>query len=384
MNTSALPAVITEPAQWEKIARPLEKARILAIDLEGNGYFRYPEHICLIQLASEKQVILLDPLTLKDLTALGRLLENPNIVKIFHSCDWDLRSLDRDYGFRVRGLFDSSLAARFLGINEVGLGKVLKHFLGVDLDKSKSLQRQDWTLRPLNPESIQYAALDVFHLVELREHMLEQLQKLGRWEWVQEECLRLESLRYSPPASPDETFWNIKGCRELPSNQWALLRQLNLFRDQLARRLNRPPFKVLSDATLISLAGSPEQNLAGFRGLAAVQNAKQLPQLREILDTKPPKEPLRFPKSKNSLPQRLSAEAKKRFAALKQWRTDKGQVLGLDPSLLWPMRSLEAMALDPEKRQHELQRQPGSEVRAWQVKVFSAELENLFLSNFNV
>jgi ribonuclease D len=379
-----MPTVITDQAQWEKVAHPMEKARVLSIDLEGNGYFRYPEHICLIQMATEKQVILLDPLVLKDLSVLGTLLQNPAIVKIFHSCDWDLRSLDRDYGFRVQSLFDSSLAARFLGINEVGLGKVLKHFLGVELDKSKSLQRQDWTIRPLNPESIQYAALDVFYLSELREHLVEQLQALGRLEWVMEECARLESLQYSPPASPLEAFWNIKGCRDLPPAQWAVLRQLNLFRDQLARRLNRPPFKVMSDATLIALAAEPEQDLAGFKGLAAVQNAQLISQLKEVLKTKPPKEPIRFPKSKNTLPQRLSAEAKKRFTALKQWRQNKGEALQLDPSLLWPMRSLEAMALAPENRQHDLLRQSGSEVRAWQVKAFGAELETLFQTQFKL
>jgi ribonuclease D len=378
MMTSALPQLITEQSQWEKTVRFLEKSKFMAIDLEGNGYFRYPEHICLIQIAAQEQIFLIDPLTVKNLTALGTLLQNPGMIKIFHSCDWDLRSLDRDYGFRVQGVFDTSIAARFLGINEVGLGKVLKHFLGVELDKSKSLQRQDWTLRPLNPESVQYAALDVFYLDELRTRMLKALAGLGRTKWVLEECQRMENLRYSPPIPPSEAFWNVKGARELPSSQWNILRQVYVFREQLARHLNRPPFKVMSDTTLLSLAQNPEQDFNSIKGLGAVESSQRISHLREALKTKTPKEILQFPKSKSSLPTRLSAEAKKRFTALKQWRQTTGERLGLDPSLLWPMRSLEFMAQTPEQRQHEFERQNGSEVRGWQVEAFASEIETLF------
>ncbi len=366
------PLVVTDSQQWEKIAATLQKAKTLSIDLEGNGYFRYPEHICLIQLAALGQVYLIDPLAIKDLTALGKLLENPNIIKIFHSCDWDLRSLDRDYGFHVQGLFDTSIAARFLGINEVGLGKVLKHFLSVELDKSKSLQRQDWTLRPLNPESIQYAALDVFYLEELRIRMLEALNEHKRLDWVLEECQRMEQLRFSPPTPPREAFWNIKGSRDLPTAQLGILRQLYVFRDQLARHVNRPPFKVMSDTTLLALAQNPQADLASMKGLGAVESSQRLLQLREAL--KPTKDPVSFPKAKSPLPFRLSTEAKKRLTALKQWRQQRGDSLNLDPSLLWPMRSLEALAQAPEKFQAECEHRDGSEVRTWQVHVFASEL----------
>ena len=373
------PIMVTNGSQWETIAQTLNQVKALAVDLEGNGFFRYPEHICLIQLCAEEQVFLLDPLAVKDLSLLGKILNHPGIVKIFHSCDWDLRSLDRDYGYRVKTIFDTSIAARFLGLNEVGLGKVLKHFLEVEVDKSKSLQRQDWTLRPINLESVQYAARDVYFLPHLHTRMLADLKELGRDSWVEEECRRMEQLRFVPSSPPQEAFWNIKGCRALTKPQIFQLRDVCVFREKLARQFNRPPFKIVSDQTLLELVKNPTQDLAAIRGLTVVARAGLLAEMAKILQSIAAKESVIRPfKPKGNLPPRLNAQDKKRLLALKKWRQTKGEQLGLDPALLWPMRSLEIIAQFPEKQQGEFKRQhPHCEVRAWQAREFAGELEQL-------
>jgi ribonuclease D len=376
--TKPSPIFVNTQAGWNEAAERLARSPFLAVDLEGNGFFRYPERVCLVQIGTADQIILLDPLSVKNLHALETLLIDDQHEKIFHSCDWDLRVLQRDFGFRVRNLFDTSVAARFLGLNQAGLGNVLKTYLEVEVNKSKSLQRQDWTLRPLPPESIAYAADDVWYLRRLREHMYTRLRELERWDWVCEEFLRIEAMKFTAPVSPEEAFWNVKGSRGLAPEQRTCLRELYLFRDRLARQLDRPPFKLVSDQVLLDLAMGPDQPLEKVSGLNYVSHLGRLTEIRQLLHQAAKLPGLPLPKAQKDFPYRMNAEAKFRFMALKAWRQAKGTALLLDPSLLWPMRSLEFLALHPGKRRQEFDRTHGSEVRAWQVKAFGEELEGLF------
>jgi ribonuclease D len=373
--TKPKPIFIDTQSQWNEAAEKLARAPFLAVDLEGNGFFRYPERVCLVQVATADQIILLDVLRVKNLGGLASLLADEHQEKIFHSCDWDLRVLQRDFGFRVRSLFDTALAARFLGLNQAGLGNVLKTYLDVELNKSKSLQRQDWTLRPLPPESIAYAADDVWHLGRLREHLAAGLRALHRWDWVTEEFRRIEAMKFAAPAAPEEAFWNLKGSRGLAPTQRACLLELFLFRDRLARELDRPPFKLVSEQVLLDLAKNPGVPLEEVGGLKYLLHIGRLTDLRRVLQRAVKLPGLPLPKSVRVFPERMNAEAKNRFAALKAWRQAKGAALQLDPSLLWPMRSLEFLALHPGRCRQEFDRARGSEVRAWQAQAFGGELE---------
>ncbi len=372
------PVFVDQPARWAAAAAKLASSREIAVDLEGNGFFRYPERICLIQLCAGGAVFLLDPLAVTDLRALGRLLADQHVEKLFHSCDWDLRSLDRSYGFHVHGLFDTSVAARFAGVNQAGLGSVLKAFLGVALNKSKSLQRQDWTLRPLNPESVAYAADDVFYLAKLRQVLSAELSRLGRLEWVREECRRLENLRAALPVPPETAFWQLKGSRRLNPAQRARLRELYLYRERLAREVDRPPFKLLADETLLALAvGGLPADLEKARGLSWPVRHGRLGELAALLKSAGRLPGLEAPPHADKFPARMSAEARKRFSRLKDWRLGKGRELSLDPSLLWPMRSLEFIALHPRAEGFEPHADSPGDVRDWQKKVFGSDLSEL-------
>ena len=117
---------------------------------------------------------------------------------IFHSADYDIRSMDRDWGFRVRGLFDTSIAAAFAGSERLGLAAVLKEYLDVEVNKDKKLQRADWSLRPLPEEMLRYAAEDVLHLARLKATLDGKLARLGRTAWVREEVERLARVRIRP------------------------------------------------------------------------------------------------------------------------------------------------------------------------------------------
>ena len=156
-----------------------------------------------MQLASPDAVYLVDPLAVGDVGPLGELLADPAIEKVFHASGYDIRSLDRDWGFRVSNLFDTSNASAFVGSTRLGLQAVLEEHLGVRIPKSRRLQRSDWTLRPLSDESLGYAASDVLHLARLRDALAERLHRLGRTRWLREECERMERLRHSEPDRED-------------------------------------------------------------------------------------------------------------------------------------------------------------------------------------
>ena len=162
--------LILDQPRFLRVVDTLRKQPRIAFDLESNGFFRYPERVCLIQIAIPVgQVFLIDPLALDDMTPLGDVLSNERVEIVLHSGDHDIRSLDRDWGFRVASLFDTSIAAAFTGMERLGLATVLESSLGVSVTKDKKLQRSDWTLRPLKPKALNYAVDDVRHLLELAD-----------------------------------------------------------------------------------------------------------------------------------------------------------------------------------------------------------------------
>ena len=138
------PLLIDDQQGWEHAAADLASKPLLALDTESNSLHSYQERVCLIQIATSEETFLLDPLAVTDLSALGSLLANPSITKVAHGSDYDVRCLNRDYGFTLRSLFDTELAARFLGISRSNLSSVLEGFLGVGIPKSRAMQTSDW------------------------------------------------------------------------------------------------------------------------------------------------------------------------------------------------------------------------------------------------
>ena len=123
--------LVKDESNLGHIAAALEKEKAIGVDLEADSMFHYQEKICLIQISTSIQNILVDPLFLEDLSALLPVFANPDIRKVFHGADYDIRSLYRDFGIEVNSLFDTQIAARFLGIRETSLASLLKERLGV-------------------------------------------------------------------------------------------------------------------------------------------------------------------------------------------------------------------------------------------------------------
>ncbi|MEE9285460.1 MAG: ribonuclease D, partial [Dehalococcoidia bacterium] len=261
--------LVTDGRTLTDLIKTLRREPSVAVDIESNGFHRYPERVCLVQLASRNECYIVDPLAIDDMAPLGRLLEDESIQKVLHGPDYDLRSLDREWGFRIRNLYDTSVAAHLVGLERRGLAAASEHFLGVILKKEKRLQRADWSLRPLSQAALSYAANDVAYLLQLRDAIVARLASLGRTDWALEESARLEGLRYAAPEPPERAYLSMKGSRALDGRGLAVLKELVVLREREARRLGRPPFRVLSDRPLLFLAANPRADLAQTPGVGA-------------------------------------------------------------------------------------------------------------------
>jgi hypothetical protein len=230
-----LPLWIRTPDDMQALARELEGVGALAIDTEADSLHHYPGKLCLVQVADARgRGHLVDPLALRDLSPLGPVLADPDTLKVLHAADNDLAYLKRLYGVTVTSLFDTAVAARFLGAPALGLEGLLTQYLGVTAVKSR--QKDDWSRRPLSPEQEAYALDDVLHLIPLRERLLEALHAIGRAQWVEEECAGLAALAVpEKPADPD-AYMKLKGARDLDARGLGVLRELHAARETLALR----------------------------------------------------------------------------------------------------------------------------------------------------
>ena len=371
-QTGQIELVETESRLAEVISH-VAKAPPVAVDLESNGFFRYHERVCLVQLSSADTAFLIDPLEMDDLRPLGALLTDRSVEKVFHAADNDIRSLDRDWGFRVRSLFDTGIAAAFGGSSQLGLKAALEEHLSVVLPKQRKLQRSDWTKRPLSREALTYAADDVLHLPRLRDVLSARLHKLSRLDWVKEEFERLENVRHTPP-DRESAFFAIKGSRDLDGRGLAVLRSLFQFREREASRLDRPPFKVMPDSALVRLSDEPATGLSHVRELGRYRRRPDDRRLRAAIDKGLGAEPVFRPRRERTGDRLGPAERKRataRLKNLKTWRNQFGRELRLDSSLLWPAISLERLSRCPSGLEAEF---ASPEVRKWQRREFGQSL----------
>ncbi len=254
MSDQNLPApewVDTEQA-FHAMHEKLSTQPRLAVDTESNSLHAYRERVCLIQFSTPQADTILDPLALTDLSSLGPLFANPNIEKIFHAVEYDLICLRRDYGFNFANLFDTMQAARILGYQAVGLDRLLKEKFGIQVDKR--YQKADWAARPLTNEQIHYARLDTHYLFQLRDVFESELRTMRRWELAQEDFLRAAELDLSKARANGETREKFSGRRDLSPRELTIVSELAVLRETVAEQMDRPPFKVIDDETLLAVA----------------------------------------------------------------------------------------------------------------------------------
>jgi ribonuclease D len=339
--------------------------REIAIDTEGASFHRFIDRIYLLQISTRERSAIIDPLPIGMPKGLGEILEDKNVEVIFHDADYDLRLLHQDYGWHVNHIFDTRIAAQLLGIKAFGLAALLEQFFDVKLDKKH--QRADWSLRPLPPGMLDYAAQDTKYLLDLRDELKTKLEKLRRSEWAREEFTRLEGTKWEDDDGSG-AFLRIKGARDLTRRELALLRELVPWRDSVAKELDRATFRVMGNEVLLDIArtaprtakelstmkGMPRGVLE--RGASAILAA--ITRGLEVAEENLPRFP-RAPKWDRE------EDFDSRVAKLKTVRDAAATRLNLDPGVLCSRERLESIARKKPEKVSDLEDIPG--LRKWQI-----------------
>lgn len=366
---------VDTPQALADLIRELRGQPLVGADTEAASFHKYRDRIYLLQFSAPPpgRTAIVDPLAIADLAPVGALLADRAVEKIFHDADYDLRILDRDYGFHAVRLFDTRIAAQLAGEPAIGLGALLEKYAGVRL--SKAHQKADWSQRPLTPAMLAYAADDTRHLPPLQEALRQRLTALGRLGWAEEEFARLESLRYSAPGDGQEPYLRLKGAKLLPPRQLAALRELARWRDSVAEREDRALFRVIGNEALLAvskaLPGDPV-DLSGIPGLPASLARRYGPALLDAVRrarTLPESELPRIERTPRGLREPGFDE---RVERLKAVRNRIAAELGLDAGVLCGRPLLEAVARARPTDRAGLARV--DELRRWQIDVLGDAL----------
>ena len=365
--TAHKPIFVDRPDAAAAQLRDMASTKELAVDTEGASFHRFVDRVYLLQLSTRDRTTIIDPLNVsaKTLTPLGTLLENPAVETVFHDADYDLRLLQRDYGWHVRHIFDTRVAAQLLGIRSFGLAALLERYFGLRLDKKH--QRADWSMRPLPKDMLEYAAQDTMYLLDLRDRMKEELRLKGRLAWAGEEFAGVEGTKWGEEDSGN-AFFRVKGARDLTRRELAVLRELVPWRDSVGREMDRATFRVIGNEQLLEISRSQPRTrdeLAEIRGVSRGihDNRAQeiLSAVRRGLEVAEDDLP-RFPKATRW---DRDPQFDTRVNALKTVRDAISQQIDLDPGVLCARDRMEAVARKNPKTREELAEIP--ELRRWQV-----------------
>jgi ribonuclease D len=278
-------ALIEHQRDFAKIINELEKSSHIAIDTESNSFYAYFNRICLIQVSTDEYDYIIDPFSVGDIEAFGKILSNPAVEKIFHAAPNDIAGLKRDFKFVVNNVFDTSIAAKMLGYKQLGLAPILFEHFGISLNKK--WQRYDWGKRPLREEQIEYARFDTHFLIPLRHRFVEELIEKELMEIARESFEKLCTQPVSEKHFRPGDFLHIYGAQSLDVAGKRVLKALYLFREKEARRRDRAPFRILTNDTLLRLALQRPKNvqdLTKIKGIPRIYHtSRAVSQLLELI-----------------------------------------------------------------------------------------------------
>ncbi|HSO36011.1 MAG TPA: HRDC domain-containing protein [Labilithrix sp.] len=344
------PLLITREDELAEVAHRLARSPRVAFDLESNGMHAYRATACIIQLACDGEVIVVDSLA-TSLAPLGELLSSPHTEKIVHDVAFDARIL-AEAGVRLANARDTSIAARMLTRPATGLAALLESELGVHIDKK--MQQHDWAERPLTAAMVTYLAGDVLHLSALADRLFGEVVERGIADEVEEETrYRLgQAIGAANAVDPRPPYVRLKGIDRVPPDELPILRHLANIRERLSAELDVPPYKVLGPDVLFAIAKAKPASLdelARIRGATGGRRARSI--ANDLLDavtvgiedgTIPDEDRVWFEKPR--IPGTVVRARRAREQRLTKWRKDEAKRRGVDEQVVLPGHCLQGLA----------------------------------------
>lgn len=256
---------VESDAQLAELCEHLSHCEVAAFDTEFIGEESYHPHLCLIQIATRQRLVIIDPLSVRDLSPLWRLLTDGGRVIVVHAGREEVRSCRHEGGQVPARLFDVQIAAGLVGLNyPAGYASLVQQLLGVQLDKGETMT--DWSQRPLTERQLRYAYDDVRHLLPIHDAIARRLDKLDRRDWAEEEFRGL--IEHAAPPQPDRERWRkLRGLGGLDRRRLAIVRDMHAWRDRTAQAANRPVRTILRDELIIEIAKRSPQTDADVQAL---------------------------------------------------------------------------------------------------------------------
>lgn len=344
----------------------LKQEEQVAVDTESNSLYAYQEQVCLIQITAGSEDYVLDGLADMDLPALGAVFADESIEKIFHAAEYDILCLKRDFGYTFNNLFDTMQAARILGIEKLGLSNLLEDLF--EVNQGKSFQKANWGKRPLTDEMLYYARMDTHYLLRLRDHLYGKLEEKNLLELAHEDFQRL--CRVEPNHKEGQCFTTVSGYQHLEPQQLSVLEALCQFRDKLARKFDRPLFKVIGNSALMAVAQACPRNLAELKAIQEISPKlveRYADGLLEAVTTG-----LKAPPIQIKAHKRPSSSYLNRLDAMKDWRKQAGVKMGVQSDIILPRDILENIVGAKPSNLEELQTLM-AEI-PWRYEHFGAEI----------
>ena len=369
MESSISPAgLLTRGEEIEALAERLDRSDVIAVDAEMDSFYSYQTKLCLIQISTVDEDVLIDPLADVDLSPLRRAFENPDTIKILHAADNDVPYLVERVGGRVGPIFDTHVAARLLGLPRAGLGGLLTDFLGLEVDKT--FQRADWRLRPLPPAQFEYAQGDTRYLIQIWKILDEMLKEQGLEEEAWSAFGRTNQSPPQPRKFNQHAYLQMPQARKLSSHHKARLRDLFRWRDDKARLQDDAVFRVLPDGLMIPLClfeGGPEELRNHFRHHTIQRNASEIcGVLAEAANQ--PFRPNSVPPPEPS----LRGRQMERYEKLRHWRNRAADAAGIESDRVFTNRALKALVMAQPVSWEELLAVDGLE--EWRITKFGEAL----------
>lgn len=344
--------LLDQPGSLAPLLAALERVDEVFLDTEADNMYRYKTRVCLLQFLVDGEVYLVDVLApgIK-LDQLWHLLADKHLV--MHGSDFDLRLLHDLCGFRPKSIFDTMLAAQLLGRQRIGLAGLLEEHFGVAVDKSG--QKANWSQRPITPKLLNYAALDVWHLPALRDILTRELVKLGRMEWLEQQCRAQIEAGSTGFAAATENDWRIGRSERLRGKGLSVLHAIWHWREAQAQRLDTPPFKVCGNALILQIAEAAEQGDTEESILSRVHLGKRhdriFPSLAAAIRAGLERDPKTLPRRPGRDPNHVSL-TQAEIELQDRIKADRDQVaekLGIEATLIANRALLVQLARDPDR-----------------------------------